>query len=91
LKARAVENPNRQRVAVKKLAIAFFVFRQSRFRQFALRNVIADGDVLMRFAAFVRQRNNRCVNPVKRAIFSAIANFPAPDFTARDGFPEILN
>ena len=56
---------------------------------FALGDLVANGDVLIRLALFIEERHDGRVHPIDRAVFRAVANLAAPDSPARNRRPEI--
>jgi len=57
----------------------------------ACRDVRPDGDVLIGFAALVREGNDGRVDPVVVAVFGAIADFAVPDLAVGDRPPQLAH
>ena len=63
---------------------------ERRLRPLAVRDVVADRDVLLRVPAFVEKRDDGRVHPVEGSVLGAIADLAAPDLAARNRGVQLL-
>ena len=53
-------------------------------------DVVPNRDVLLRPAAIIEERHNRCVHPIERSVLRAIADIRPPDMPGPDGAVHLL-
>src|SRR5437763_7617406 len=61
------------------------------FGSFALGNIGTNGYVLARFTIFVKEGDDRRVDPIIGAIFRAVLDLAVPDLAVCDGPPELAD
>src|SRR4030095_9316650 len=67
------------------------LLRQLLLGFFPSRDVRADGDVLVRFPAFVQEGDDGCIHPVDVTVLGTIAELTVPHAARRDRSPQLAN